>query len=74
MANDVWMLEELWKIRALAKARKMPMSDEALRVAIVHVAVELGLPTGLCFEELTRVPDERLLDFSACKTPHPTEH
>ena len=74
MANDVWMLEELWKIRALAMARGMPMSEEALRVAIVHLAVELGLPTGLSFEELTRVPDQRLLDFTACKTPHPTEY
>ena len=63
MRDNSWMLEELYKIRAFADARGMDMSAEALRLSIIHVALERNLPTGLRVEELIREPNFELFNF-----------
>ena len=52
MSDKEWMLNELHKLRKLAAKQNMELSVEALRVAIVHVAIELEAPTGLRVKDL----------------------
>lgn len=53
-AKDIWMLEELHKMRAYAEIKGMWHSQEALRIAIIYTAVDLGTATGLNAMELSR--------------------
>jgi len=53
-AKDLWMLEELHKMRAYAEMKGMWHSQEALRIAIIYTAVDLGTSTGLSALELSR--------------------
>jgi hypothetical protein len=47
------MLEDLHKMRAYAEMRGMWDTHEALRVAIIHTALDLGTATGLSAVELS---------------------
>ena len=51
--RDIWMLEDLHKMRAYAEMKGMWDTYEALRLAIIHTALELGTPTGLSALELS---------------------
>jgi hypothetical protein len=53
LPEDVWLLDELHKMRAYAANKGMEDSVEALRIAIIRVALELGTPTGLSALELS---------------------
>jgi hypothetical protein len=50
--QDVWMLEELHKMRAYAEMKDMWNAHEALRIAIIQTAGDLGTATGLGAREL----------------------
>ena len=63
MAQHPWMIEELHKMRALAEQDGLPKSAEMFRVAIIHCALEQGLPTGLGVRDLAKMPDVSLMDF-----------
>jgi hypothetical protein len=50
---DVWMLEDLHKMRSYAEMKGMWDTHEALRLAIIHTALHLGTATGLSALELS---------------------
>ncbi len=62
MTDQNWMIGELHKLRQAATSQQMELSDEAIRVAILSVAIELNVATGLSVKDLAKGSKKDLAD------------